>query len=87
MNHAKMVLTDSGGVQKEAYVLKVPCVTLRKNTEWIETVEDGWNLLVGSDKEKIVRVVKEFRPILETYKNRFGNEGASKNIVSIIDSL
>ncbi|RPJ72920.1 MAG: UDP-N-acetylglucosamine 2-epimerase (non-hydrolyzing) [Alphaproteobacteria bacterium] len=87
MNHAKMVLTDSGGVQKEAYVLKVPCVTLRENTEWIETVEDGWNLLVGSDKEKIVRVVKEFRPIFETYRNRFGNKGASKNIVSIIDSL
>lgn len=87
MNHAKMILTDSGGVQKEAYVLKVPCVTLRENTEWIETIEDGWNLLVGSDKGKIVRRVREFRPSLETYGDKFGNGGASKNIVSIIDGL
>lgn len=87
MNHSKMILTDSGGVQKEAYVLKVPCITLRENTEWVETVEDGWNVLVGTDKEKIVRLVKEFRPLLETHGERFGNLGASKNIRAIIDGL
>ncbi|KKG83985.1 non-hydrolyzing UDP-N-acetylglucosamine 2-epimerase [Methanosarcina mazei] len=82
MNHAKMMLTDSGGVQKEAYVLKVPCLTLRENTEWIETVEDGWNVLVGTDKEKIVKMVREFQPLLENHRDRFGDGDASKNIVS-----
>ncbi|MCD6210656.1 MAG: UDP-N-acetylglucosamine 2-epimerase [Methanophagales archaeon] len=42
------------GIQKEAYIFKVPCITLRENTEWVETVEDGWNLLVGAESERIV---------------------------------
>lgn len=87
MDHAKMVLTDSGGVQKEAYVLKVPCITLRENTEWVETVEDGWNVLVGTDKDEIVRIVKEFQPCLETHADRFGNGVASKDIAFIIEDL
>jgi len=51
---AKIILTDSGGVQKEAYWMKVPCITLRDETEWIETVEENWNILAGADTQKIV---------------------------------
>jgi UDP-GlcNAc3NAcA epimerase len=59
---ARMVLTDSGGLQKEAYWLGVPCVTLREETEWVETVEAGWNTLAGSDRERIVETVRSFDP-------------------------
>ena len=55
--NARVILTDSGGVQKEAYFQKVPCVTLREETEWEETVGSGWNQLVGADFEKILSAV------------------------------
>ena len=85
LNHAKKVLTDSGGIQKEAYILKVPCITLRNNTEWIETVENGWNILAGINKEKIISMVNEFVP----YKSQvdiWGKE-ASENICSNLCSF
>lgn len=59
---ARMILTDSGGLQKEAYWLGVPCVTLRDETEWVETVAAGWNTLAGADREKISAAVKGFTP-------------------------
>ena len=82
--NAKKILTDSGGVQKEAYILKVPCITLRENTEWVETVEDGWNVLVGSDKEVIIKMVNEFEPDGEQ-KNVFGEGKASSEIGRILN--
>lgn len=53
--NAYMVLTDSGGLQKEAYFLRTPCTTLREETEWVETLENGWNVLSGSDSNSIVK--------------------------------
>ena len=83
MSSARKILTDSGGIQKEAYILGVPCITLRENTEWVETVENGWNILVGTDKEKIVRTVREFEPHGEP-PEVFGR-AASINISRIIN--
>ena len=59
--NAKAILTDSGGMQKEAYFFGAPCVTMRTETEWVETVEAGWNIVVGADREKIVEAVSSFK--------------------------
>ncbi len=84
--HAKAILTDSGGVQKEAYWLRVPCFTLRDETEWIETVESGWNRLVGAETERIIEGVHEaIREILPRKEpNAFGNGKASGKIVDFL---
>ena len=62
MKRSALILTDSGGIQKEAYWLKVPCITLRDETEWVETVDAGWNYLAGTEMEQIVQAVNTFRP-------------------------
>ena len=62
LSAARVVATDSGGLQKEAYWLGTPCVTLRDETEWVETVEAGWNTLVGADSDAIAYALAHFRP-------------------------
>lgn len=59
--NCKCVLTDSGGVQKEAFFFEKPCITMRDSTEWVELVESGWNTLTGSDAEKIVQAVQNVK--------------------------
>ncbi|WP_286878805.1 non-hydrolyzing UDP-N-acetylglucosamine 2-epimerase, partial [Methanoculleus sp. UBA413] len=85
MAHAAKILTDSGGVQKEAYMLGVPCITLRENTEWVETVEAGWNVLVGAGREEIVSMIHEFAPAGDQ-PPLFGDGRAAAGIAKIIRS-
>lgn len=82
--NAKVILTDSGGVQKEAYFHGVPCVTLREETEWVETIEAGWNTLVGTDVDKIVKAVdsaKRGKTI-----DQYGDGHASEKVVELLIS-
>ncbi len=83
--HAKAIVTDSGGVQKEAYFAKVPCITLRDQTEWTETIEAGWNQLVNpltDNLPEILANIKHGKPIEDLY----GDGEAAKKIISIMKS-
>src|SRR3989475_1913067 len=81
---ARLVLTDSGGLQKETYWLGVPCVTLRDETEWVETVQAGWNVLVGSDSERIVQMVHSFAPA-EPRPALYGDGGVAARCIDLLD--
>ena len=80
---ARLILTDSGGVQKEAYWLAVPCVTLREETEWVETVAHGWNRLVGTDPAAIQTAVATFHPT-GTPPPVFGDGHAAEQIAAVL---
>jgi UDP-GlcNAc3NAcA epimerase len=80
--HARALLTDSGGVQKEAYLLGVPCVTLRNTTEWVETVEAGWNVLVDLDRDAALAAL-ERRPPAER-PELFGGGHASDRVCEVV---
>lgn len=80
--NANIILTDSGGLQKEAYMLRTPCITLRDETEWLETVEAGWNHLTGADTNTIVNTVKNIQTP-QAYPLLFG-EGTADKIANIL---
>lgn len=84
--NSRKVITDSGGVQKEAYLASVPCITIRRNTEWIETVEEGWNTLTGMDIDKIINAVRSWLPE-RNIEPIFGDGNTSKEINNLIMSL
>jgi UDP-N-acetylglucosamine 2-epimerase (non-hydrolysing) len=91
LKNANLVLTDSGGIQKEAFWLRTPCITLREKTEWVETIQNGVNYLVGSETEKIVRKVREIlngndkiRKRFKRLRNPFGTGKASQLIIDTI---
>jgi len=83
---ANKILTDSGGVQKEAYFYQVPCITLRSETEWVETVADGWNRIVGSDYDLILDAMRNFQPHSEQ-KGHYGDGHAAEKICEILDNF
>jgi UDP-GlcNAc3NAcA epimerase len=82
---SKRIITDSGGIQKEAYILKKPCITLRTETEWTETVKEGWNLLVDPSDEALCEKVTAFK-VPETQKQVFGEKVTDK-MVEIINGI
>jgi UDP-N-acetylglucosamine 2-epimerase len=87
---ARMLLTDSGGMQKEAYWLKVPCMTLRFETEWMETVEAGWNVLAGSNTERILEVYTNFSlrgNVPKYHPNIYGDGNAAANCIRELVSV
>jgi len=84
--NAKKVITDSGGIQKEAYLLKIPCITIYDSTSWVETVKDGWNILVKAEKGEIVNAINSFNPNGKQ-GNYFGDGNSSIKIVELINKF
>jgi len=84
--HARLLLTDSGGMQKEAFFYRVPCVTLRDETEWVETVALGWNVLAGAEPERILAAVADFAasPPPATGQEPYGDGDAAGKILDAL---
>ncbi len=81
---SEKVITDSGGVQKEAYVLEVPCITLREETEWVETLDDGWNTIVGADPKRIVKAIRS-SPVGRPRPEVYGDGQAANKVVGVVE--
>ncbi|MCL0058171.1 UDP-N-acetylglucosamine 2-epimerase (non-hydrolyzing) [Dehalococcoidia bacterium] len=82
--HANLILTDSGGIQMEACILQIPCVTLRDNTEWLETIEAGSNILAGWDPNNILKSVTTMINKKTNWRNPFGDGTAGRKIMNVL---
>jgi UDP-GlcNAc3NAcA epimerase len=82
--NARVIITDSGGVQKEAYFHGVPCVTVREETEWVELVEAGVNVLAGADRKRIVDSFAKFKDKNVETQALYGNGNSSDQIISVL---
>lgn len=82
--HAQLILTDSGGVQKEAYFAGAPCLVLRPETEWVELIQHGWAKLIGCDFERIPALIKDFAVFRKETTTLFGDGNASRKITGIL---
>jgi UDP-GlcNAc3NAcA epimerase len=80
---ARMIVTDSGGVQKEAYWFGVPCATCREETEWVETVQTGWNVLLGADSERIGTILRSFT-LPSTHPLFYGDGHAAERCLALL---
>ncbi|MBS1509708.1 MAG: UDP-N-acetylglucosamine 2-epimerase (non-hydrolyzing) [Bacteroidetes bacterium] len=81
----KRIISDSGGIQKEAYILRKPCITLRSETEWVETVQEKWNLLINPSEKNIAAQIAAF-VVPEVQHNIFGEDVAAK-MVQLINAI
>jgi len=81
---ARAVLTDSGGIQKEAYILRTPCITVRTETEWVETVKARWNVVVGTDPAMILRAIRSVRRPA-AHPDLYGRGDTARRIVACLE--
>lgn len=82
---SRRIISDSGGIQKEAYILKKPCITLRTETEWVETVEEKWNLLVSPLDNEIAKKIIRFHP--PTIQNQIFGQNVTDQMIKIINAI
>jgi UDP-GlcNAc3NAcA epimerase len=86
IEHCSLIMTDSGGLQKEAFFFKKPCITMRNETEWVELVDNGFNAISGTDKDKISNVYAKYDFQTNYDIDLYGSGIASKTIIKKISS-
>lgn len=84
-NYSKRIITDSGGIQKEAYILQKPCITIRTETEWVETIEEKWNLLISPNDQFITEKIVHFKTPAK--QNQIFGENVTEKMIQIINTL
>jgi UDP-N-acetylglucosamine 2-epimerase len=86
VKNARVVATDSGGLQKEAYFFRVPCVTMRDTSEWVETIQSGWNVLVGTDREALATALAD-PPRGARHPAFYGRGDAGRRLAAALDAF